>query len=165
MADYDPVPPEFLLTHEVAAEFIPDIFFDDGVATSRELSLGVLVCEGELEQAELFIFQRLGNGNIETFFRQMRDLVNERRGKHVQQVIAAACLHPERDRGLNLANAATEYMEARFTKVYKDLPMLRMMLGGLSMDAALESEENERKVRSGKLFVPDKPPSARQPLL
>ena len=160
MSAFDPVPTECIIPIEDAREFISDEYLEGGTGSPRELSLQVLVDENPLAARELFIFQQFGHGEVRLFFEKMKSMFDERRGRHVQQVIAAACLHPEREAGIDLASAATVFMERRGSAVVEDLAMIRMMLGNLSMNSLMNVDENIEKVQAGRLYVSRSSPPA-----
>ena len=154
MSEFDPVPTGCILEIDAARKVIPDNFLGNGYGTPRELALQVLVDEDELASRELFLFQRLGHGDVQLFFENMWSMFDERRGRHVQWVIAAACLHPERETSVDLPSAATAFMETHGS-VVDDLLTIRMMTGNLSTSAFMDVDENVRKVQSGQLYLPD----------
>jgi hypothetical protein len=153
MAEFDPVPVERLLPIEVAERYIDPRFASDGTCTPRDLSLQVLVDDTRASLPELRLFQNAGRGDVNNFFRFMRTVIDDGMGRHTQHVLAAACLHPNRDSPINLASAATVYLEAHGSMV-DDMTMARAWLGTLEMDALLNSKKNEELVRVGELRYP-----------
>lgn len=153
MAEFDPVPAERVLAIETAELYVDPRFTGNGICTPRDLALQVLVDDTAESKAELFLFQNAGRGDIANFFRFMRGVIDEGMGRHTQHVIAAVCLHPERDAAIDLASAATVYLEAHATMT-ADMVAARSWLGTLGMNALMNSEENEELVRSGQLHIP-----------
>jgi hypothetical protein len=151
MAEFDPVPPQYLLPEEVAQQFIPVEFMTGGDATPRELALHVLVDDDPDRQHDIKIFQQGGRGEVTEFFGFMFRTMASGAGRHTQRMIAVACLHPVRDTRLNLVVATEEYLKVHGSK-QDDYLMAGVLLGSLSSDAWMESDENEARVARGELY-------------
>jgi hypothetical protein len=156
MAEFDPVPPQHLLSSEIAERFIPVKFVGSGDATARELALQVLVDEDPDRQPEVQRFQQYGRRDIANFFRFMFDTIEGGAGRHAEHMIAVACLYPVRDARLNLVVATEEYLKAHGSK-QDDYLMTGVLIGSLGADAMMECDENETKVRRGELYIAPSP--------
>jgi len=156
MSEFDPVPPEYILPIETALRFIPERFQTGGYANAREIAMQLLVDDDPSREYEMMRFQGAGSGKVPDFFRFMYDYVDSGRGTHAEHIFVAACLYPVRDAKLNLPSAATEYMR-RHGSHEDDPGSVRVFMGNLAIDAMKKAEQNEVKVRQGKLHLPNSP--------
>lgn len=156
MAEFDPVPPEYLLSHEIAERFIPVKFVGSGDATARELALQILVDEEPDRQYEIKRFQQSGRRDVSNFFRFMFDTLEGGAGRHTEHMVAAACLYPVRDVLLNIGPATEDYLRAHGSQEH-DYLMTGVLVGSLGLDAMMECDENEAKVRRGELYIAPSP--------
>lgn len=155
MAIFDPVPSEFLLTPEQASRVIPPEHICAGYVTPPALALDVLADSDREVHKRLLFLKMCGaelGGGIDGLFRSMREVVLERMGRHTDQVIAAACLHPDREATLDLPTLATVYLEANGSMEPGTLTHVRMVLGTLGMNALMNDEQNEAAVRAGEFY-------------
>ncbi len=96
MAEFDPVPDEYLLTAEQASLYIPKRYIDAGSVgdvTPREFALQVLVDENPDGQAELALFQRQASDGHVSVFELMKYWMDMGGGRHTQHMIIAMSLH------------------------------------------------------------------------
>lgn len=153
MAEYDPVPPEYLLDSRHAQLFVPDRFVGTGEAIPRELALHVLVDDSRTSLPELKMFQQAGNGNIARFFGFMKSTLDNGGGRHTQHMLAAVCLYPDREAMIDLAAAGAFYLDSRGS-LAADLLSNRILLGSIALCAMTEYEANLERVLTGRLHIP-----------
>jgi hypothetical protein len=153
MSAFDPVPAEQLVTSEIAERFIPVRFLNvnAGDATARELALQVLVDDDPNRQSEIKRYQQAGRGDITNFFRFMHDTIFSGVGRHTEHIIAVACLHPERDARLDITHATEQYLRAHGSLEDDVVATAHVLMGSFSIDAMMNTEENEAKVSRGEL--------------
>lgn len=154
MATYDPVKPEFLLTYEQVEPFIPPEYIGGGFTTAPDLSLAALTdATPAIHRKLLFLKQRgtEAGGGVDGLFSAMHDVVLERVGRHMDQLVAAACLYPDREAPFDLVTVSSVFMEA-CGSLEPDLLSIRMVLGDLGMNALMNLEENETAVQAGQFF-------------
>lgn len=153
MAEYDPVPREFILEPKQAELYIANRFVGQGEAVPRELATHVLVDDNVATQPELSMFQRAGRGDIENFFRFMKRTLDMGAGRHTQHVLAAICLFPDREAFIDLSAAGAFYLETRGS-LAADILANRALLGSISILAMNEYEANIELITAGQLHVP-----------
>jgi len=154
MSEFDPVPAQHLLTSEMAERFIPVRFVNVNTsdATARELALQVLVDDDPGRQNVIQSYQQAGRGDVTNFFRFMHDTIFSGVGRHTDHMIAVACLHPERDATIDIAHATEEYLWAHGSLEDDIFATAIVLMGSFSIDATMNADENEAKVRRGELY-------------
>lgn len=155
MIDYDPVPPQHLLTAEQAEMYIPSRFIGDPGAdvTPREFALQLLVDDSPGGRAEIGMFQRSAEGDVSEFFRFLNTTLHAGVGRHVQRVLMVMALHPARDSMINVVDAGTAYLEAS-SRAYDDIIGNKVLLTAMAIEAGYNLEENIKRVQLGDVNIP-----------
>jgi hypothetical protein len=82
----------------------------------------------------------------------MHDIIFSGVGRHTERMIAVACLHPARDTRLDIVHATEQYLRAHGSLEDDVLGTAVLVMGSLSIDAKMNADANEAKVRRGELY-------------
>lgn len=153
MAEYDPVPSDYLLEAEQVELYIPDRFARGGEARPHEVALQVLVDDSQFGQAELRMFQRAAQRGAINAFRFMKSTLDAGAGRHTQHAVIAMCLYPDRAAYIDFQGAAQWYLE-KHDSLAEDVFANKVFIGSIAAKAMVNYEVNVELVEAGRLHIP-----------